>query len=131
MASEVKKLASQTAKATEEIAGQIADIQQVTKDSVAAIKEISSIIQRVSEIATAITSAVAEQHAATRAIAVNVQEAAQGTDSVTARIRSLEVDARATGAAANQVFSFARELASEGNTSALQVEKFLQTVRAA
>jgi methyl-accepting chemotaxis protein len=131
VASEVKHLASQTAKATEEIAGQIADIQAVTKDSVSAIKEIGSIIHRVAEIATAITAAVEEQHSATREIAVNVQEAAQGTDSVTAKIKNLEVDASATGTAANQVFSFASQLASEGNTLKLQVEKFLATVRAA
>jgi methyl-accepting chemotaxis protein len=131
VASEVKHLASQTAKATEEIAGQIADIQAVTKDSVSAIKEIGSIIHRVSEIATAITAAVEEQHAATREIAINVQEAAQGTDSVTAKIKNLEIDASATGSAANQVFSFASQLASEGNVLKLQVEKFLETVRAA
>jgi methyl-accepting chemotaxis protein len=131
VASEVKHLASQTAKATEEIAGQIADIQAVTKDSVSAIKEIGSIIHRVAEIATAITAAVEEQHSATREIAVNVQEAAQGTDSVTAKIKNLEIDASATGSAANQVFSFASQLASEGNVLKLQVEKFLETVRAA
>jgi methyl-accepting chemotaxis protein len=131
VASEVKHLASQTAKATDEIAGEIADIQAVTKDSVSAIKEIGSIIHRVSQIATAITAAVEEQHAATQAIAVNTQEAAQGTDSVTAKIKTLEVDASATGAAANQVFSFASQLATEGNILKLQVEKFLDTVRAA
>jgi methyl-accepting chemotaxis protein len=130
VAAEVKTLANQTAKATEEIAGQIADIQLVTKDSVAAIKEIGAIIHRVAEIASLITSAVAEQHAATREIAVNVQEAAYGTDSVSAKVQTLELDAKATGAAANQVFAFARELATEGNTLTLQVEKFLQTVRA-
>jgi methyl-accepting chemotaxis protein len=131
VASEVKMLASQTAKATEEIAGQIADIQQVTKDSMHAIKEIGAIIHRVAEIASTITAAVTEQHAATREIALNVQEAAQGTDSVTAKIKTLEGDARATGEAANRVLAFARELAAEGSTLTQQVEKFLQTVRAA
>ncbi len=131
VASEVKTLASQTAKATEEIAAQIADIQVVTRDSVTAIKEIGSIIQRVSGIATTITSAVEEQHVATREIALNVQEAAQGTDNVTEKIKNLEADASQTGAAANQVFSFASQLAAEGNTLKVQVEKFLRTVRAA
>jgi methyl-accepting chemotaxis protein len=131
VAAEVKSLANQTAKATEEIAGQIADIQVVTRDSVAAIKEIGAIIHRVSDIATAITAAVAEQHTATREIANGVQEAAQGTDSVTAKIRTLEIDARATGTAANKVFTFANELATEGDTLAAQVERFLATVRAA
>lgn len=131
VASEVKHLAMQTAQATEEIAGQIADIQVVTRDSVSAIKEIGSVIHRVAEIATAITAAVEEQHVATRAIALNVQEAALGTDQVTEKIRNLEIDASATGAAANQVFTFASQLANEGSTLKEQVEKFLETVRAA
>jgi methyl-accepting chemotaxis protein len=131
VAAEVKHLANQTARATEEIAAQIADIQSVTKDAVAAIKEIGAIIHRVSEIATSITAAVEEQHTATQAIALNVQEAAQGTDSVSNRIRTLEADASATGAVAQQVFSFASQLATEGNILKLQAEKFLETVRAA
>ncbi len=131
VASEVKTLAGQTAKATEEIAQQIADIQVVTKDSMAAIKDIGSIIQRVAAIATAITSAVEEQHAATREIAYTVQEAAQGTDNVTEKIKNLEVDASETGTAASQVYSFASQLAAEGNALKFQVDKFLHTVRAA
>ncbi len=131
VASEVKHLAAQTAKATEEIGGQIADIQTVTKDAVVAIKEIGSVIHRVSEIASAITTAVEEQHLSTREIASNVQEAAIGTDSVTAKVKTLEVDASNTGVAANQVFSFASQLAAEGDTLKRKVEKFLETVRAA
>ena len=88
-------------------------------------------IHRVAEIATAITAAVEEQHAATRAIALNVQQAARGTDSVTEKTHMLELDASATGAAASQVFDFASRLASEGGTLKAQVEKFLETVRAA
>ena len=60
-----------------------------------------------------------------------MQEAALGTDQVTEKIRNLEVDASATGAAANQVFTFASQLANEGSTLKEQVEKFLETVRAA
>lgn len=131
VASEVKNLANQTAKATEEIASQIADIQVVTRDSITAIKDIVSVIERVSEIATSITAAVEEQHAATSAIAHNVQEAARGTDGVALTIKNLEADASETGAAANQVYTFASQLAAEGNTLKLQVETFLRTVRAA
>jgi methyl-accepting chemotaxis protein len=131
VASEVKTLAGQTAKATEEIARQIADIQVVTQDSMAAIQDIGSIIQRVAAIATAITSAVEAQHAATREIAHTVQEAAQGTDNVTEKIKNLEVDASETGTAASQVYSFASQLAAEGNALKLQVDNFLHTVRAA
>jgi methyl-accepting chemotaxis protein len=131
VASEVKTLAGQTAKATDEIAAQIADIQSVTKDSIAAIKDIGSIIERVAGIAMAITAAVEEQHAATREIAYNVQEAAQGTDNVTEKIKNLEADASETGNAANWVFSFASQLAAEGTNLQTQVDKFLRTVRAA
>jgi len=131
VASEVRSLASQTAKATEEIAAQIADIQSVTKDSIAAIQNIVSVIERVAGIATIITSAVDEQHAATREIAYNVQEAAQGTDNVMEKIKNLEIDASETGTAANWVFSFASQLAAEGSNLKAQVDTFLRTVRAA
>ena len=131
VASEIKTLAGQTAKATEEIAAQITDLQAVTGDSIAAIKDIGSIIGRVAEIAAAIRSAVEEQNAATREIAASVRQAAQGSDNVTGRIRSLELDASATGTAAGEVFSFASQLAAEGNTLKVQVRQFLQTVRSA
>ena len=131
VASEVKSLAGQTAKATEEIAAQIADIQSVTKDSIVAIKDIVSVVERVAEIATVITSAVEEQHAATREIAYNVEEAAQGTDNVTEKIKKLEADASETGTAANWVLSFANQLAAEGSSLKAQVDTFLRTVRAA
>jgi methyl-accepting chemotaxis protein len=131
VAAEVKHLAAQTAKATEDIAAQIAEVQAVTRDTVSVIKEIGAVIHRVAEIATSITAAVEEQHAATQGIAHNVQEAAQRTDSVSDRIKALEADAGATGAAANQVFSFASRLATEGGILKLQAEKFLETVRAA
>jgi methyl-accepting chemotaxis protein len=131
VASEVKMLAGQTAKATEEIAGQIADIQGVTRDSIAAIKDIGMIIEQVAGIATSITSAVEEQHAATREIAYNVEQAAQRTDNVTEKIRKLEIDASETGTAANNVFSFASQLAAEGKSLKAQVDTFLQIVRAA
>jgi methyl-accepting chemotaxis protein len=131
VASEVKHLANQTATATEEITEQIAGMQAATRGSVSAIKEIGSIIHRISEIAIAITSAVEHQHAATREIAYSVQEAAQGTDGVAARIKDLEMGASKTDSAANQVLSSAGQLASEGTNLKLQVEKFLETVRAA
>jgi methyl-accepting chemotaxis protein len=131
VASEVKNLAGQTAKATEEIAAQIADIQVVTRDSTAAIKDIGAVIGRVAEIAMAITCAVEEQDAATRQIAHNVRQAAQGTDDVAEKIKNLEMDASATGTAAGHVFSFASQLASEGTTLKAQVKNFLHTVRSA
>uniref|UniRef100_UPI00223B95A2 methyl-accepting chemotaxis protein n=1 Tax=Stenotrophomonas sp. AS012628 TaxID=2597656 RepID=UPI00223B95A2 len=79
VAQEVKALATQTAKATDEIGTQIATMQTATQDSVLAIKEIGGTIGRLSEIASAIAAAVEQQGAATQEISRNVQEAAQGT----------------------------------------------------
>src|SRR4029077_4524073 len=86
VASEVKQLASQTAKATDEITIQISGMQTATQQSVAAIKEISSTIGRISEIASTIATAVEEQDATTREISRNVSEAAKGTASVASNI---------------------------------------------
>ena len=80
VASEVKSLATQTAKATEDIGTQIAGIQNATQEAVAAIKGIGGTIASISEIATAIAAAVEEQGAATQEIARNVQQAAKGTE---------------------------------------------------
>src|SRR5262249_42620936 len=79
VAQEVKALAAQTAKATDEIGTQIAAMQTATQDSVAAIKEISTTISKISEISTMIAAAVEEQGATTQEIARNVQETAHGT----------------------------------------------------
>ena len=78
--------------------------------------------ERIAEIATVITSAVEEQHVATREIAYNVEEAAQGTDNVTEKIKKLEADASETGTAANWVLSFANQLAAEGSSLKAQVD---------
>ncbi|HEY2134474.1 MAG TPA: HAMP domain-containing methyl-accepting chemotaxis protein [Xanthobacteraceae bacterium] len=131
VAQEVKALASQTAKATGEISGQIAAIQSATQDSVVAIKEISGTIGRISEIATTIASAVEEQGAATLEITRNVQQAAEGTTLVAANITDVNRGAAETGAASSQVLSSAQSLANEGNRLRLEVDKFLLTVRAA
>src|SRR5207237_1395922 len=89
VASEVKQLASQTAKATDEIGTQIAGMQTATQDSVAAIKEIGGTINRISEIASTIAAAVEEQGAATQEIARNVGEAARGTQQVASNITNV------------------------------------------
>ena len=86
VAQEVKQLASQTAKATNEIGSQIAGMQTATQDSVVAIKEIGGTIAHISEIASAIAAAVEEQGAATQEIARNVQQAAHGTGHVSGNI---------------------------------------------
>jgi len=131
VAHEVKALAAQTAKATEEISTQIAGMQAATHDSVVAIKEIGGTIDRMSDIAAAIAATVEEQGAATQEISRNVQQAAQGTAEVAVNITSVNRGASETGSASAQVLTSAQSLASESNHLKLEVEKFLDTVRAA
>ncbi len=131
VAQEVKALAAQTAKATDEIGTQIASMQTATEDSVAAIKEIGGTIGRISEIAATIAAAVEEQGAATQEIARNVQEAAKGTHQVASNITDVNRGAGETGSASAQVLSSAQSLSSESNHLKLEVDKFLATVRAA
>jgi methyl-accepting chemotaxis protein len=131
VAAEVKSLANQTAKATDEISSQIADMQQATGDSVAAIKEIGATIERVSGIAGSIAAAVEQQGAATQEIARNVHQAAEGTSQVHANITDVHRGASETGSASGQVLSSAQSLASDGNRLKTEVDRFLATVRAA
>jgi methyl-accepting chemotaxis protein len=131
VASEVKVLAEQTAKATGDIGRQINDIQAATDDSVGAIKEISGTIEKLSEISSAIAAAVEEQGAATQEISRNIQQAALGTHQVSSHITDVERGASETGSASSQVHSAARSLAGESDRLKNQVEKFLNTVRAA
>lgn len=131
VASEVKALAEQTAKATGEIGHQIGDIQAATQDSVVAIKEISGTIGRISEISSAIASAVEEQGAATQEIARNIQQAAQGTDQVAANITEVKQGAAETGSASTQVLASAQMLSKDSARLHSEVEQFLTTVRAA
>jgi methyl-accepting chemotaxis protein len=131
VASEVKQLASQTAKATDEISMQIAGMQTATQESVAAIKEIGGTIGRISEIASTIAAAVEEQGAATQEIARNVGEAAKGTAQVASNITDVNRGAGETGSASSQVLSSAQSLSSESNHLKMEVDKFLSTVRAA
>jgi methyl-accepting chemotaxis protein len=131
VASEVKALAEQTSKATGEIGQQISGIQAATQDSVSAIKEISSTIERLSEISSTIAAAVEEQGAATQEISRNVQQAAQGTQQVSSNITDVQRGASATGSASSQVLSAAQSLSGDSNRLKLEVGKFLNSVRAA
>ena len=131
VASEVKALAEQTAKATGEIGQQISGIQSATNDSVGAIKEISSSIERLSEISSAIAAAVEEQGAATQEIARNVQQAAQGTQQVSSNITDVQRGATETGTASSQVLSAAQILSNDSTRLKTEVSKFLTNVRAA
>ncbi len=103
VASEVKTLAEQTAKATNEITGQIAQIQSSTGQAVSAIGDITARIQEISGVTTSIAAAVEEQGAATQEIVRNVSEAATGTSEVTGNIAGVAGAAEETGAAATQV----------------------------
>jgi methyl-accepting chemotaxis protein len=131
VASEVKALAEQTAKATGEIGQQISGIQATTEESVGAIREISGIIEKLSEISSTIAAAVEEQGAATQEISRNVQQAAQGTQRVSSDIIGVQRGASETGSASSQVLSAAQSLSNDSNRLKLQVGQFLATVRAA
>jgi methyl-accepting chemotaxis protein len=131
VAQEVKALAAQTAKATDEIGTQIASMQAATQDSVGAIKEIGGTIGRISEIAGAIAAAVQEQGAATQEISRNVHQAAQGTTQVADNITDVSRGASETGTASAQVLGSAQSLARESGRLKSEVERFLHTVRAA
>jgi methyl-accepting chemotaxis protein len=131
VASEVKDLATQTAKATEEISQQISSVQQATQQTVAAIQEIARTIADMSQISTSIAAAMEEQGAATAEIARNVQEAARGTEQVTASITDVQQGAGETGAAASQVLGAARELSRHSNDLGREVSTFLSGVKAA
>jgi methyl-accepting chemotaxis protein len=131
VAQEVKALAGQTAKATNEISQQITGMQSATQDSVTAIKEISGTIGRISEIASTIAAAVEEQGAATAEIARNIQQAAHGTTQVATNIVDVNKGATVSGAASAQMLTSARMLANESNRLKVEMDKFLSTVRAA
>jgi methyl-accepting chemotaxis protein len=131
VAQEVKALAAQTAKATEEIGAQIAGMQAATQESVMAIKEIGGTIGTISEITSTIAAAVEEQGAATRDIARSVGFAAEGTTSVATNITDVNRGAIETGAAATKVLSSAQSLSKESHRLKVEVEQFLSTVRAA
>ncbi len=131
VASEVKNLANQTAKATNEISGQIGDIQAATEGAVGAIQGIGATIAKINEIASSIASAVEEQGAATSEISRNVQEAAKGTQEVTDNITGVTEAAAETGSAAKQVLDAAGELTEQSSTLRDQVESFLTQIRAA
>ncbi len=131
VAAEVKSLANQTAKATDEIGTQITGMQSATQESVAAIKEIGATIGKIAEIAAAIAAAVEQQGAATAEISRNVDEAARGTAQVAANIADVNHGASATGSASSQVLSSARALSNQGTRLKDELDKFLKTVRVA
>ena len=131
VASEVKALAAQTARATDEIAAQIASMQAATNESVLAIREIGTTITLISEISSTIAAAVEQQGAATQEIARHVQHAAKRSGVVASRIVDVSRGAGETGSASGQVLSSAKTISAESVRLRTEVEKFLTTVRAA
>ena len=131
VASEVKNLATQTAKATDEIQAQVAAIQAFTHKTVAAIGTIDGIIAQMSEISIAIASAVAEQTSATLEIARSVQVAAKGTEEVSGNIAGVNEASATTGDAANHILSAAQELSVQAEDLNLEVGRFIASVQAA
>jgi methyl-accepting chemotaxis protein len=131
VAAEVKSLASQTAKATDEISSHISGMQGATQESVAAIKEIGGTIAQISSIASAIAGAVEQQSGATQEIARNVQSVAQGTHEAAANIMQVNRGASETGVASAEVLNSAKTLSTESARLREELERFMANFRAA
>ncbi len=129
VAGEVKNLANQTSKATEEIAQQIGAVQTETKKAVSAIQSVSESIEHVNGIASAIASAVQEQSAATQEIARNVEQAAAGTQEVSSNIAGISGAVRDAGESAQTVLSGAQSLTRDASTMRNTVAAFVDKVR--
>ena len=131
VAGEVKSLANQTAKATEEIRAQIASIQAESNAALAAIQGISQTVHGVEEIATAISSTVDQQSAAIQEVSANIQQAADRTQRVARDLRRVSDGLGENGAAAAAVLSAADLLGQQAGVLRLEVDSFLGTVRSA
>ncbi len=131
VANEVKNLANQTARATEEIAQQIGEIQAATEGAVEAIKGIGGRITEINEISTAIAAAVEEQGAATHEISRHTQEAARGTEDVSSTILGVSHCANETGAAASKVLDASSSLGTQTDRLRAEIDRFLTSIIAA
>ena len=129
VANEVKALATQTARATEDIARQINAVQSESRDAAAAISSITTTVQKINAIASGIAAAVEEQAAATREIARNVEQAAQATHAVSETIDGVSQAAAETGSAATQMLAAASELGRQSVRLHQEVDQFLEEVR--
>ena len=131
VASEVGNLANQTAKATDQIAAQISEIQSATNVSVESIRGVTLTIGEINEIASSIAAAVEEQGAATQEIARNVEQAASGTQEVTANIQGVRTVADETGQGADQVLVASGDLSKQSDNLRVEVDNFLTDIRQA
>ncbi|MBF0562062.1 MAG: HAMP domain-containing protein [Alphaproteobacteria bacterium] len=130
VANEVKSLANQTSKATDEISQQVGAVQSATKEAVGAIQSITSTISEVSEISNSIASAVEQQSAATKEIARNVDQAAAGTQEVSKNISGVTSASGEAGHSASQVLTAAGELSRNSETLRKEVDSFIARIRA-
>jgi len=131
VASEVKSLAGQTARATEEIAAQIDAVQQETTTAVASIEAIAGTMKEVASYASAVAAAIEQQRSATGEISQNVQAAATGTARVVDNITGVTTASAQTNASASEVLSAAQSLSEQATSLSRSVEAFLTEVRAA
>ena len=131
VAAEIKSLANQTAKATDEISSHISGMQDATQESVTAIKQIGATIAQISTIASSIATAVEKQGAATHEIARNVQNVAEGTREAAANIVQVNRGATETGSASEEVLSSAKALSSESTRLRAELGRFMANIRAA
>ncbi|WP_156950689.1 methyl-accepting chemotaxis protein [Terasakiella pusilla] len=130
VASEVKNLATQTAKATEEISRQIGDVQRSTENAVVAIGGISKVIAQMDEISSAIAAAVEQQRAATQEIARNVEQASSGTHEVSENIVGVSTLATETEEAADQVKGASTQVEEQAESMNAFIRRFIENVRA-
>jgi len=131
VASEVKTLASQTAKATEEIAIQIGAIQGSTTEAVGAIRSIGAVMDDISGFTATIASAVEEQSAATQEIARNVQQAATGANDLVTNVATVTDAIEETNRSASAVLQMSQALSDQSGTMQMEIDSFLQKVSAA
>ncbi|MBI5321893.1 MAG: hypothetical protein HZB49_20890 [Bradyrhizobium sp.] len=131
VASEVKSLASQTARATEEIGSHVQGMQQATGESIVSIKKIAGTIGEISSISSSIASAVDQQTATTLEIARSAQQAASGTGQMSANLEQVNREATETGSAASAVLQSARGLAEASHRLRAELDRFMANVAAA
>ena len=131
VAAEVKQLADQTSKATNEIASQIATIQASTAESSDAIMRITATIDHISDVSNQVASAVRDQGIATQEIAASVQKAASGTGAVSSNIGQVNTAAQNSATAAGEVLHASEALSSQARSLQDELVRFLGTIRAA
>lgn len=131
VAAEVKGLADQTAKATDDIRGQIAAIQTTSGDAVAAIQGMTAVIDEINEIGSSIAAAVDQQGAATQEIARNVQQAAKSTGEISQSVSGVKIASSESSAAASQVLSASEDLSRQSEDLRRFVETFIGGIKAA